>query len=243
MTLLLQNNQLVKGIKFDKSRIVDTIIPTIKIYSKREVDEIVIYDTEATQRNAIDFTLISQIAKYISIPLSYGGGITSLEDIRKILRSGADKVVLNSSLYNNLELLSDACNEFGSQCITVGIDVKNIQGSYYCHSHSGTTNTSKKLHAWLDEVLILNPGEVILTSIDFDGMMSGFDLELYNSLQSNLSLPVIASGGAGKLDDFVAVLKNDKINAVAAASIFHFTEITPKLIRAKLKEEGFNVRK
>lgn len=243
MTLLIQNNQLVKGCKFDKSRVVDTIIPTIKIYSKREVDEIVIYDTEATRRKTINYSLIKEIAKYINIPLAYGGGINTLEEVRKIIRSGADKVVINTSLYDNLSLLKEACNEFGNQCIVVGIDVKSFQGEYYCFSDSGKINTFKKLGDWLNEILIFNPGEIILTSIDADGMMNGYDLELYKSLDSNITIPMIASGGAGKLNDFVSVLEIEKISAIAAASAFHFTEITPKFIRAHLKKEGFNVRK
>lgn len=243
MTLLIRNYQLVKGLKFDKSRFIDTILPTIKIYSRREVDELVIYDTEAMQLNRIDYDLIKEIGQNINIPLAYGGGITSLDQIRKILRSGADKVVLNTSLYSNKNLLIDACEEFGSQCIVVGIDVKSFQGEYYCHSNSGETNTYVKLENWLSEILPLNPGELILTSIDHDGMMQGFDIELYNSLKNFPNVPIIASGGAGKLEDFRHVLECKNVNSVAAASIFHFTEITPKLIRAKLKENGFNVRK
>jgi len=243
MTLLIQNNQLVKGRRFDKSRVVDTIIPTIKIYSKREVDEIVIYDTEASQRSSINYNLIKDIAKYVNIPLAYGGGINTLEEIRNIIRSGADKVLLNTALYNNLKLLKDACNEFGNQCILVGIDVKNFHGEYYCFSDSGKVNTFKKFEDWVNDILVFSPGEIIITSIDNDGMMNGFDLELYKLLDWRINIPIIASGGAGKINDFISVLEIERIDAVAAASVFHFTEITPKLVRAKLKEKGFNVRK
>ena len=242
MTLLIENNQLVKGLKFDKSRRIDTIIPTLKVYEKREVDELVIYDTKASERGHINFELISDVARNVSIPLSYGGGISALEDIRKILRSGADKVVVNSSVYSNPALIKSAAEEFGRQCIIIGIDVKKTEFGYKCYSESGKTEQDFDFLYWFSRALELDPGEIIVTSIDRDGMMNGFDMELYSLLPDNTYTPTIASGGAGKPSDFIDVLQFSSITAVAASSIFHFTEQTPKSIKKALLNEGILTR-
>jgi imidazole glycerol-phosphate synthase subunit HisF len=243
MTLLIEDSHLVKGKKFEKNRVVDTIIPTLKVYDKREVDELVLYDTKARANNTINFDKIKSLSKYVNIPLAYGGGIDAIEDIHNILRSGADKVVLNSCLYTDMNILKKSVLEFGSQCIMVGIDVKKINNVYHCFSESGTYNTGILFDDWVRQVLNFSPGEIILTSIDHDGVMNGYDLELYSKLSDEIRVPIIASGGAGKLNDFTEVLKTNRVNALAAASIFHFTEITPKMIRNKLSQEGFEVRK
>ena len=242
MTLLIEDNQLVKGLMFDKSRKVDTIIPTLKVYEKREVDELVIYDTKATSRGEINYSLISEISRYVSIPLAYGGGIKSASDIRKVLMSGADKVVLNSVLYSNPDLIKEAAIEFGAQCVIVGIDYKTIESSHYCYSNSGKIQQRKDFNYWFNLFVNYEPGEIIITSIDNDGMMNGYDLSLYSRLNSIRNIPIIASGGAGNLDDFVEVLRIPAISAVAASSVFHFTQMTPKIIKKHLLTKGIKVR-
>jgi cyclase len=244
-TLLYKDIGLVKGIGFNSWRRIDTVIPAIKVYNMREVDELILMDISATNSNREpDFESISEFTEACFIPLTVGGGIKNIEQIRMLLRSGADKVSINSALFDDLDLLRSASETFGKQCIVVSIDAKkDDSGKYYCYSHSGTKKTKKQVSEWAKEVENNGAGEIIITSIDRDGTMSGYDIDLIKQVTDLVNIPVIASGGAGSYEDFFSAIYIGKANAVAAASIFHFTEQTPRNAREYLRNKGINVRK
>lgn len=243
-TLLWKDTSLVKGIGFDSWRRVDTVLPAIKVYNLREVDELVLLDISATKElREPDYSFIEEFSSACFVPFAVGGGITKIEHIKKLLRSGADKVVINSAAYENLDLVREGSRIFGAQCIVVSIDCKKIDEKYYCFSHSGTRNTGIELEVWIKTLEENGAGEILITSIDLDGTMQGYDLELIKSVTSNVNIPVIASGGAGNYDDFYNAITLGGASAVAAASMFHFTEKTPKEAKRYLKSKGINVRK
>lgn len=243
-TLLYKNFGLVKGVSFDSQRRVGDVMQSIKVYNMRQVDELIFLDIMATKENRKpDFQLIDDIADECFMPLTVGGGIKNIEDIRNLLKVGADKVAINSSAITNPDLIRLASNEFGSQCVVVSIDAKRLtDGTYEVFTHSGTKPTDKTPLEIAKNVESLGAGEILLTSIDRDGTMGGYDLELIKSVSQCLSIPVIASGGAGNYEHLFDALTEGKADAVAAASIFHFTEQTPLGAKQFLKTKGLNVR-
>lgn len=243
-TLLWKDTGLVKGVKFDSWRRVDTVIPAIRVYNMREVDELILLDVAATtEGREPDYESIKEFSSSCFVPFSVGGGIRTVDHIKKILRSGADKVVVNSVLYDDLELLREGARIFGSQCMIASVDCRFIDGDYYCYSHSGQKKTEHKVKDWINILENNGAGEIIITSIDHDGTMTGYDHELIKMVVSHTTIPVIASGGASSYDDFYQAIVNDGASAVAAASIFHFTEMTPKQAKNYLREKGLNIRK
>ncbi len=243
-TLLWKDLGLVKGIGFDSWRRVGTVLPALKVYNRRDVDELILLDISATvDSQEPDYFEIEALAAECFVPLTYGGGINNLETITKILRSGADKVAINSAAYTCPEIITKASNRFGSQCIVVSIDVKkNSAGQYECYSHSGTQATGKELAEWAKECERLGAGELLVTSIERDGTMDGYDIEMIEQVSSVVSIPVIAAGGAGSAEDMLQALTQGKADAVAAASIFHFTHQTPAEMKKHLSENGIAVR-
>jgi len=243
-TLLFKDIGLVKGIGFNSWRRIDTVIPAIKVYNMREVDELILLDISATNdKREPDYESIREFTEACFIPLTVGGGIHNVEQIQKLLRSGADKVSINSGGFENSDLIKSASEIFGSQCIVVSVDAKKaMDGKYYCYSHSGKNNTGKLVSEWVKNVEEYGAGEVIITSIEKDGSMAGYDLELIQEVTRNVNIPVIASGGAGSYEDFLKAIRVGNASAVAAASMFHFTEQTPKEAREYLKNNGIPVR-
>lgn len=242
-TLLWKDYGLVKGSGFDSQRRIGTIMPAIKVYNKRQVDELIISDITATNENREpDYTEIKQFSKECFLPLTMAGGINSLDTITKLLFSGADKVAINTAAYENKIFISNAANRFGSQSIVVSIDAKKHGKDFYCYSHSGQKNTYIKLADWAQSVESMGAGEIIITSVERDGTMEGYDLEMIQTVTDRVKIPVIASGGAGDYNDFYAALIQSKANAVAAASMFHFTEQTPMGAKRFLAQKGINVR-
>jgi cyclase len=243
-TLLYKNFGLVKGVSFDSQRRVGSVMQSIKVYNMRQVDELVFLDITATNENRTpDFQLIDEIADECFMPLTVGGGIKNIEDIRNLLKVGADKVAINSSAIINPDLVRLASNEFGAQCVVVSIDAKKrADGIYEVFTHSGTQATGKTPLQIAQNAESLGAGEILLTSIDRDGTMIGYDLELIKSVSQFLSIPVIASGGAGNYQHLFDALIQGKADAVAAASIFHFTHQTPLEAKRFLKAKGINVR-
>lgn len=242
-TLLWKNFGLVKGIGFNSWRRVGTIFPAVKVYNTRQVDEIIIVDISATaDNNEPDFEMLKDIAHECFVPLTFGGGIKNIDHITKALRLGADKITINSAALENSNLIKQASNRFGAQCVIVSIDAKQDEdGKFYCYKNAGTTKTNKEVVAWAKEAENLGAGEILLTDILLDGTMNGYNQSLLKEVSNEVNIPVIISGGAGKMVDFKDALNNGA-SAVAAASLFHFTQTTPLEIKNYLASEGINIR-
>lgn len=244
-TLLFKDVGLVKGVAFNSWRRVDTVLPAIKVYNRREVDELILLDISASADNREpDYKEIEEFSKECFVPFTVGGGIKTIEHIKKLLRSGADKVSINSEAYDNINLIKEASDIFGRQCIVVSIDAKrHDDGNYYCYSHCGRKFINKKAEEWAKTVEANGAGEILITSIENDGTMNGYDLELIKKISDSVDIPVIASGGAGSYEDMYKAINYSKADAVAAASIFHFTEQTPKCAKDYLSSKGIPVRR
>ena len=243
-TLLWKNLGLVKGEGFDSWRQVGSVMPSIKVYNARDVDELILFDITATdEKREPDYESISEFTAECFVPLTYGGGVNNIEIIRKLLFSGVDKVAINTMAYIRPEFISDAAYKFGSQCVVASIDASlNDDGRYECFSHNGQASTGKDPVEWAIQLESLGAGEILITSIERDGTMNGYDTELIKSISSAVNIPVIASGGAGNYSHMLDALIKGGASAVAAASIFHFTEQTPAEARDFLSENGIAVR-
>ncbi len=243
-TLLWKDVGLVKGVGFDSWRRIGSILPAIKVYNTRQVDELILLDITATrEKRQPDFETVNEISAECFCPLTVGGGIKSIEDIKKLLRAGADKVCINTAAYKNPQLIKKASDMFGSQCIVVSIDAKKVKrGKYQCFSHSGTKKTQENPTEWAKKMEKLGAGEILITSIERDGTMKGYDLELIKSISQIVNIPVIASGGAGDYKDLYYAISRADASAIAAASIFHFTEQTPLEAKKFLATKGISVR-
>ena len=243
-TLLWKDLGLVKGVAFDSWRRLGTVLPAIKVYNSRDVDELVLVDIIASEENTRpDFDIIEDLAMECFVPFTVGGGIRTLEDVRILLSVGADKIVLNTAAFDSPQLISQIAERFGSQCILLSIDAKrHSNGDYECYRYSGKEKTGKGVLDWAKEMENAGAGEILLTSINNDGTMNGYDLELIKMVTQELSIPVIASGGAGNYQDLADAVLLGGAEAVAAASIFHFTEQTPQAAKLYLKEKGVSVR-
>lgn len=243
-TLLCKNLGLVKGIAFDSWRRVGTIMPAIKVYNIRQVDELIVLDITATSEGRVpDFEEVREFSEECFVPLTVGGGIRSIDDIKQLLRAGADKVSINTAAFEHPELINEAAERFGSQCVVASIDArKNFDGSYRCVSRSGTQETGWEAGEWAIELERHGAGEILITSVERDGTMQGYDLDLIQCITSRVRIPVIASGGAGSYHHLFEALDTGKATAVAAASIFNFTEQTPLEAKNYLASRGIPVR-
>jgi imidazole glycerol-phosphate synthase subunit HisF len=244
-TLLYRNLGLVKGVRFDSWRRVGSAMQAVRVYNMREVDELVFLDIAATRDGrSPDFELVDELADECFMPLAVGGGVRSLADVRRLLRVGADKVVLNSAAVATPSLVTEASQRFGAQCVVVSIDVKRqgAGGREVVWTHSGTVPTNLDPIAWARRVEELGAGEVLLCSVDRDGTMEGYDTRLLAAVSEAVALPVIASGGAGTYQHMADALREAKVSALAAASMFHFTEQTPLGAKRYLRDQGFSVR-
>ena len=228
-TLLWKNVGLVKGVGFDSWRRVGPVLPAIMVYNLRQIDEIILVDITATPENREpDYQSIAEFTAECFVPITIGGGIRSVDHITNLLRAGADKVSLNSSTFENPELVKTASSRFGSQCIVASIDVrKKADGMYECYKNSGMIPTGIEVVGWAKTMEEYGAGEILLTSIDRDGTMRGYDLDLIKLVSHAVKIPVIVSGGAGTYQHMYEAISMGNASAVAAASIFHFTEQTP----------------
>lgn len=222
--LLIQNGGLVKSVRFKNQKYVGDPINAVKIFNEKEVDEIVILDISATnEKRAPDFNRIAEIAGEAFMPLAYGGGITALDEIKRILYEGAEKVILNTSAIFRPELIHEGAKQFGSQSIVVSIDLKkNLWGKYRVYSHNGTKNTGIDPVDLAKKVVEYGAGELFINSIDRDGTYDGYNLEILKKITSSVDVPVIACGGASDIKDFAKAIKTGGASAVAAGSMFVF---------------------
>jgi cyclase len=243
-TLLFKDVGLIKGVRFDSWRRVGSAMQAVKVYNMREVDELVFLDITATKEaRPPDYDTIDELADECFMPMAVGGGIRNIEDVRHLLQVGADKVVVNTAAVEIPELVSQIAGKFGSQCVVISIDAKqSASGDHEVYTHSGSLPTGIHPVDLAKKAERLGAGEILITSIDRDGTLSGYDIELTKKVSEAVSIPVIASGGAGSYADMAAVLKQARVSAIAAASIFHFTQQTPLEAKRYLRELGVNVR-
>jgi cyclase len=241
----VHNGRVVKGVNFVNLKDAGDPVEIAAHYNKSGADELVFLDiTASSEGRNIMAEVVKRTAGEIFIPLTVGGGIRSLEDIRDILMSGADKVSLNSAAVKTPGLIAEAARKFGSQCIVVAVDARARQsGGWDVYINGGRINTGKDVLDWAGEAEALGAGEILLTSMDRDGTKDGYDLKLTRSVAKRVNIPVIASGGAGKEEDFYMALTQGKADAVLAASLFHYRQLTVSKLKEYLAERGVPVRK
>ena len=243
----VKDGKVVKGIQFKNHQIVGSILDLAEKYSNDGADELVFYDISASTKGSIvEKNWISKIADVVNIPFCVAGGIKSVEDARQILNLGADKISINTPAIDNPDLIYDLSNEFGSQCVVIGMDVKYIGDQAFIFAKTGSEKTSHSTNLnakdWLIRVQELGAGEVVVNAMGNDGVKSGYSIELLNSLEDICSIPMIASGGAGGPRDFVNVFEKTNVDGALAASIFHRNEYSIKEIKESLKANSINIR-
>ena len=242
-TLLWKQFGLVKGSAFDSWRRVGSVLPAIKVYNQREVDELVLLDIVAHQStDDPDYESIDEFGQDCFVPLTVGGGITRIEQVQRLLRAGADKVSLNTAAHARPELVTDIAKRHGIQSVVASIDVRAQDGGWTCFSHAGRQSTGREVTDWARELADRGAGEILITSIERDGTLQGYDLSLIEAVVRSVDVPVIASGGAGNYQHMVDAVVQAGASAVAAASMFHFTEQTPAGAKAALASAGVPVR-
>ncbi|MCA0213577.1 MAG: imidazole glycerol phosphate synthase cyclase subunit [Proteobacteria bacterium] len=242
-TLLWKGVGLVKGVGFDSWRRVGPVLPAIKVYNTRDVDELVLVDITAnTSGEPPDIESVTDFADECFVPFTVGGGVRDTVQMQQLLRAGADKVCLNTGAFETPDLISEAARRFGAQCVVVSIDARRNEGGWECFTHSGTRATGRSPAEWAHEAVQRGAGEILITSIDRDGTMQGYDLALVEQVVRAVSVPVVASGGAGNYEHMRQAVQDAGASAVAAASMFHFTEQTPAGAKAALAAAGVAVR-
>jgi cyclase len=240
----VRNGRVVKGKNFKDIQDVDDPARLGKYYSDSGADELVFYDiTASNEERKTSLEFVKKVAHEINIPFSVGGGVSTIDDFKFILRSGADKVSVNSSAVKNPNLIKEAAEKFGNQCVVLSIDAKkNEEGSWSVYVKGGREKTTLDAVEWAVKGVELGAGEIVVNSIDEDGMKNGYDLELLKRITSSVNVPVIASGGAGKMEHFLEAVKYADADGILAASVFHFGEIKINDLKRYLKENGVEVR-
>ena len=240
----VRNGRVVKGTNFQGLQDVSSPVELGKYYSDNGADELVFYDITASAEGRKLFTdILTQVASTIFIPLTVGGGINTLDDFDRVLKCGADKVSVNSGAIRNPQLVRDAARLYGDQCVVLSADVKRVEGSFRVFAKGGREDTGMEAISWIKKCVDNGAGEVVLNSIDTDGVKGGFDLEMLEAVSNAVDVPVIASGGAGCAEDFVTLFKTlPKVDAGLAASIFHFGQVKIPELKQLLKENNIPVR-
>ena len=240
----VKNGRVVKGVNFEGLNDVSSPIELAEYYTKSGADELVFYDITASAEGRGLFTdILKETASRVFIPLTVGGGINSLEDFDRVLKCGADKVSVNSGAIRNPELIREAALRYGSQCVVLSVDVKRVDGEFRVFGRGGRDDTGMEAISWIKKCVDLGAGEIVVNSIDTDGVKGGFDLEMLKAVCDVVKVPVIASGGAGKKEDFTELFHAlPGVDAGLAASIFHFGEVDIRDLKKDLKENGILVR-
>lgn len=239
----IKNGRTVKGINFVDLRDAGDPVELAEIYAQEGADELVFLDISATEEKRKTLAeLVYHVAEKVNIPFTVGGGISSVEDVDVLLQNGADKVSINSSAVKRPELINELVSKFGSQCIVVAIDAKQVDGNWKVHLVGGKVPTEIDLFEWAKEVEERGAGEILFTSMDHDGTKNGFANKALAKLSTLVNIPIIASGGAGAVSHFTDTFVDGKADAALAASIFHFKEIEIKDLKQELKKEGIPVR-
>lgn len=240
----VKDGRVVKGVNFKGLADVSSPVALAEYYSAAGADELVFYDiTASAEGRSLFADILRETAKKVFIPLTVGGGINTVDDFDRVLKCGADKVSVNSGAIRDFSLISKAAKLYGSQCVVISSDVKRVDGVYRVFAKGGRENTGMEAVEWIRRCVLDGAGEVVLNSIDTDGVKNGFDLEMLRAVSDAVDVPVIASGGAGCADDFVTLFKTlPRVDAGLAASIFHFGELTIADLKKTLAENGIPVR-
>ncbi len=240
----IKDGRTVKGVNFEQIRDAGDPVELATFYAKEGADELVFLDITATiEKRKTLSELVNRIAHHINIPFTVGGGISSVEDVQQLLKNGADKISVNTSAFKNPDLINQLALEFGSQCIVLAIDTKKeSDGNWYVYLNGGRVKTNTLCIDWAKEAVSRGAGEILLTSMNNDGTKQGFALDITHTLSTQLNVPIIASGGAGNMQDFANVFNMAKADAALAASIFHFKEIAIPALKHFLKNDGISIR-
>ena len=240
----VKNGRVVKGVNFLGLADVSSPVSLAKYYSDNGADELVFYDITASFEGRALFTdILTEVARTIFIPLTVGGGINTVDDFDRVLKCGADKVSVNSGAIRDPSLIGEAARKYGDQCVVLSVDAKRVGGKFSVFAKGGREDTGIDAIEWIKRGVASGAGEIVLNSIDTDGVKGGFDLEMLDAVCNAVNVPVIASGGAGSKEDFVTLFNSiPKVDAGLAASIFHFGEVEIKDLKETLRKEGINVR-
>ena len=240
----VRNGRVVKGVNFEGLSDVNSPTELARYYSENGADELVFYDITASYEQRALFTdILREVAKTIFIPLTVGGGINTLDDFDRVLKCGADKVSVNSGAIKNPRLIKDAAEKYGNQCVVISADVKRVDGVFRVFAKGGRENTGMEAISWIKKCVELGAGEVVVNSIDTDGVKGGFDIEMLSAVCSDVNVPVIASGGAGSTQDFIKLFEQiPDIDAALAASVFHFGEIRIPELKSEMQKNNITVR-
>lgn len=241
----VKNGRVVKGVNFEGLNDVSSPVELARYYSENGADELVFYDITASAEGRRLFTdILTETASSVFIPLTVGGGINTVDDFDRVLKCGADKVSVNSGAIRNPGLIAEAAKRYGSQCVVISADVKRVDGAFRVFARGGRDDTGLEAISWIKRCVDNGAGEVVLNSIDTDGVKKGFDLEMLDAVSSVVSVPVIASGGAGCIEDFITLFNTlPRVDAGLAASIFHFGEVRISDLKDRLAKENILVRK
>ena len=240
----VRDGRVVKGMNFSGLKDVSSPVALADYYSRSGADELVFYDITASSDGRKLFTeILTETASKVFIPLTVGGGINTVEDFDRVLKCGADKVSVNSGAIRNPSLIKEAALKYGSQCVVISADVKRVDGVYRVFAKGGRENTGMEVIEWIVKCVKNGAGEVVLNSIDTDGVKQGFDIEMLRAVSESVDVPVIASGGAGKIEDFITLFNTlPKVDAGLAASIFHYGDVKIADLKAGMKRNGIPVR-
>lgn len=240
----VRDGRVVKGVNFEGLRDVSSPVALAEYYTENGADELVFYDiTASAEARGIFTDILRETASRVFIPLTVGGGISSLEDFERVLKAGADKVSVNSGAIRDPELIGRAAKRYGSQCVVLSVDVKRVDGEFRVFARGGRDDTGLEALGWIERGVAAGAGEVVVNSIDTDGVKGGFDLEMLEAVCGRVNVPVVASGGAGCAADFVTLFERvPRVSAGLAASIFHFGEVAIPDLKRELAANGINVR-
>ncbi|MEE3362228.1 MAG: imidazole glycerol phosphate synthase subunit HisF [Anaerovoracaceae bacterium] len=239
----IKDGKVVKGVNFKGVRAVADPVEMAALYNRSGADELVFYDiTASIEHRAIFSDVLTSVASQIFIPLTVGGGINTIADFDRVLKCGADKVSVNSGAIKNPDIINEASRLYGAQCVVLSTDIKRVDGEFHLYTDGGRTDTGIDAIKWIEDGVARGAGELVVNSIDTDGVKGGFDLELLDLIASKVSVPIVASGGAGCKEDFAELFRHRGMDAGLAASIFHFGEVDIRDLKEYLRNEGIEVR-